>query len=375
MPSPDSSYDQVVFVQTANYHEARASVQRAVDELGGIGRFVQPGERILIKPNLLAPTSPDQAVVTHPEIFRAVAELVIEAGGTALVGDSPPYRSLQKLMEKTGHLQVARETGVEIVEFRESVEVEIPGPFRKLLVSKEAYDADGIINLPKLKTHGQMGLTLAVKNLFGCIIGMRKPEWHFRAGSDPELFATVILGTFTALRPRLNIVDGILAMDGDGPGLGGTPVRLGWVVAGTDATAVDYAIAEAVGVKPESLPLVRCAQHQGVQVYPHVQGQFNRPRSFRLPGEKSIVFGPKKLRRIFRRWFTAQPKALREACTLCGECMRYCPAQAMARPPVTGPVQIDYDRCIRCYCCLEVCPQGAMEVRGGWFGTIRRPFS
>ena len=336
---------------------------------------MRPGERILIKPNLLAPAAPEQAVVTHPAVFAAVVELVVEAGAKALVGDSPPYRSLHTLMEKTGHLQAARDTGAEIIEFRESVEVDIPGPFRKLLVSREAYEADGIINLPKLKTHGQMGLTLAVKNLFGCIVGMRKPEWHFRAGSDADLFATVILGTYTSLRPRLNLVDGIMAMEGDGPGLGGSPVPLGWIVAGADATAVDYAIAEALDVKPEGLPLIRCAQRHGVQVYPEVEGDFTKPVAFQLPGEKNIVFGPGRFRRIFRRWLTARPKAQSRVCTLCGECIRYCPAGAMSRPPAAGPVAVDYDRCIRCYCCLEVCPQGAMEIRGGWFGKIRRPFS
>ncbi len=375
MHSQSERHNRVVFVQTQDYGAARASVRRAVDRLGGIGQFVRPGERILIKPNLLAPTTPEQAVVTHPEVFRAVAELVVETGATALVGDSPPYRSLHKLMEKTGHLQASRNTGAEILEFRESVEVDIPGPFRKLLVSREAYEADGIINLPKLKTHGQMGLTLAVKNLFGCIVGMRKPEWHFRAGSDADLFATVILGTYTSLRPRLNIVDGILAMEGDGPGLGGTPKPLGWIVAGTDATAVDYAIAEALGLSPEELPLVRCAQRHGLQTYPATEGDFKKPTAFRLPGEKNIVFGPRKFRRMFRRWFTARPRAQKTSCTLCGECMRYCPAGAMSRPRTSGAVTIDYDRCIRCYCCLEVCPQGAMEVRGGWFGTIRNPFS
>ncbi len=375
MMSESEGHNRVIFVQTPGYEGARDSVRLAVERLGGIRQFVRPGERILIKPNLLAPTLPEQAVVTHPAVFAAVVELVIEAGAKALVGDSPPYRSLHRLMERTGHLQAARETGAEITEFRESVEVDIAGPFRELLISKEAYEADGIINLPKLKTHGQMGLTLAVKNLFGCIVGMRKPEWHFRAGSDADLFATVILGTYTSLRPRLNLVDGILALEGDGPGLGGSPVRLGWIVAGADATAVDYAIAEALGVKPEELPLVRCAQRNGVQIYPEVEGELKKPETFQLPGEKNIVFGPRTFRRIFRRWLTARPKAESSVCTLCGECIRYCPAGAMSQPPTSGPVAVDYDRCIRCYCCLEVCPQGAMKIRGGWFGTIRRPFS
>jgi len=331
-----------------------------------MGRFVKKGERILIKPNLLAPTTPDQAVVTHPAVFESVAELVVEAGGIPLVGDSPPGRSLIKLMEKTGHLAVARKLGVEICEFRESVEVKIAGPFRKLFVSREAAEADGIINLPKLKTHGQMGMTLAVKNLFGCIVGMKKPEWHLRAGVDADLFASVIVGVYTALRPRLNLVDGVLAMEGDGPGTSGTPRKLGWLVAGADATAVDRAICDALGINPEDLPTLRFAEKIGVQKMPSVETPPGRPASFRLPGDKDVIFGPKRLHRFFRKRFTARPRSLAKDCIGCQECLKYCPGKAMSLPKPKGPVKIDYDRCIRCYCCLEVCPHGAMEVRGGW---------
>lgn len=359
--------ETVIFQQTAaDYSVVGDDIRRLIEGLGGMGRFVRKGERILIKPNLLAPTTPEQAVVTHPAVFETVAHLVIDAGGIPLVGDSPPGRSLTKLMEKTGHLAVARKLGVEVCEFRESVKVDIAGPFRNLFVSKEAASADGIINLPKLKTHGQMGMTLAVKNLFGCIVGMKKPEWHFRAGVDADLFASVIVGVYTALRPRLNLVDGVLAMEGNGPGTGGTPRKLGWLVAGTDATAVDWAICTTLGINPEDVPTIRFAQKIDVQQKPAVEGPVGRPRHFRLPGEKHVIFGPRRLHRFFRKRFTARPRSLSKQCVGCKECLKYCPAQAMSLQKPSGPVLIDYDQCIRCYCCLEVCPHGAMEVRGGW---------
>jgi len=367
--------EPVVFVRTPpDYREVETAVRRAVEALGGISRFARPGERILIKPNLLAPTRPGQAVVTHPAVFAAVARLVIEAGAKPLVGDSPPGRSLGKLMEKTGHMEAARRLGVELLPFRESVSVPVPGPFRKIEVSREAMEVDGIINLPKLKTHGQMLMTLAVKNTFGCIVGMRKPQWHFRAGVDAELFASVVVGAHLALAPRLNILDGVLAMEGDGPGTGGTPRALGWIVAAADGTAVDWAVAEALGIDPLDLPTIRFAESIGRQARPRIEGEIEHPRRFRLPGEKDLLFGPRLLHRFLRRRLTARPRPIAARCIGCGECVKYCPAGAMEVPRSKGPVAIDDDRCIRCYCCLEVCPHGAMKLRRGWLrGTAEPP--
>src|SRR5450759_2906222 len=192
----------VSIVKCADYDRERvfAAVRDAVDLLGGMQAFVKPGERVLIKPNLLKASSPEAAVTTHPEIVRSVIRLVREAGGVALVGDSPGMGDLRKVCEKAGILDVVQEEGAVLVSLDEAVEVKNQGRFQRFEVARAAYEADAIINLPKLKTHGMTTLTGAVKNLFGCVPGKRKVQWHLTTGVNHEHFMTCLL--YTSPSPR-----------------------------------------------------------------------------------------------------------------------------------------------------------------------------
>jgi uncharacterized protein (DUF362 family) len=240
-----------------------AAVRRAVDLLGGMGRFVKPGNRVLIKPNLLKARPPEAAVTTHPEVVRAVIRLVQEAGGAALVGDSPGMGDLRKVAEKAGILDVVNEEGAELADMDDAVPVKNTGRFQRFEIARQARDADAIINLPKLKTHGMTTLTGAVKNLFGCVPGKRKVQWHFNTGVNRPLFMTMLVELYAALAPRLTIMDAVVGMDGNGPG-SGTPRPIGVIIAGQDAVGVDTVSARLVGVAPESLPLLQAARAAGI---------------------------------------------------------------------------------------------------------------
>ncbi len=367
---------QAAIVKSRSYNNDHVykDIKSAVDLLGGINRFVKKGNKVLLKPNLLSAKPPEAGITTHPAVIKAVAKLVIDAGGTPFIGDSPGGRSInfEKVAAVTGMKQAAGELGIELVEFRNAIELSATngGIFKKLNVAKEAVDADVIINLPKLKTHVQMFLTLGVKNMFGCIIGLQKAQWHFKAGVDRKYFAAMLLELYSLLKPSLTIVDGIVAMEGDGPGSGGKLRNLGLVFAGSDAVALDTVICNALGVKNEELPILAAAKEKGIGITEmekiDVLGERLEDVSihdFIRPKMIDVMFGPSLLKKFLMNNITSKPIEDRKMCTLCSKCIEACPTDIIS---IKGKrLNFDYDKCIRCFCCLEVCPEGAMQVKQG----------
>jgi len=331
--------------------------------------FVRPGQRVLIKPNMLSAKGPEKAVTTHPEVVRGVVRLVQECGGVPLVGDSPGVGSTFFVAEKCGILDVVRGTGAILVPFDEAV----PFPheiqtFRRLEVAREALEADVIINLPKLKTHQMMGATCAVKNLFGVVVGLRKANLHLQAGDDKARFARLLLELARHLAPALTVVDGITAMEGNGPG-SGTPVSVGALLAGSDPVAVDTAAWALLGLRADSVWTQRVARQEGfsgssladLELFgPTLESL--RPPSFRPAREGDMGFGiPPFLRHGLRKSLSALPSADMEKCLLCGICQRHCPVNAIS---IRGNhLHIDEATCIGCFCCQELCPEGAITAR------------
>ncbi len=353
-------------------------VREAVDKLGGISGFVKKGERILIKPNLLIEKSPDDAVTTHPDIVAAAIRLVKEAGATPVVGDSPCLKSAQKVAEKAGILEVCKEAGVELIEFTGNVAVDNPGGFlfRRLEIAKEVMDFDGIINLPKLKTHAQMFLTLGIKNLFGCVAGKAKPQWHLSAGTDSQAFAAMILDLHLFLKPRLSIMDGIVGMEGNGPG-SGDPVKIGLLLASADAVAMDTVITELLGAEPEAPPIQRVARGweltgaslRNIDVLGEKIADVKVER-FKFPPLIHTNFADKLpyfIESRLRKAITTRPHVHAKSCVLCNKCVNICPATVMSS---SKKIRIDYNACIRCFCCQEACPVGAISPKDGWLKKI-----
>jgi len=357
----------------ADYEPERVgqAVRRAVDLLGGISAFVKPGDRVLIKPNLLKACSPSGAVTTHPEILRAVIRLVREAGGKALVGDSPGFGELRKVCERSGIMDVVLQEGATLADMEEAVAVKNNGQFQRFEIARAVHEADLVLNLPKLKTHGMMTLTGAVKNLFGCIPGRRKVQWHFNTGVNRDAFARMLVELSALIKPRLTIMDAIVGMEGNGPG-SGDPRPIGVVLAGQDPVALDVVSGAMVGVDPSLLYVVRAAAAAGIG-----ETQLERIRilgaalesvmvsGFRLPPQEHLEWRvPEWTRGFLKDALTTRPVIDHARCIRCGICQGHCPQGAI--DSAAGRLEIRYRNCIRCFCCQEFCPQGAITVGRGW---------
>ena len=227
--SSGTTPNRVSLQQLSSYEPSAvsAALERLLAPLGGMGNFVTPGQKVLIKPNLLAGKAPEKAVTTHPELVRAVIKLAQQAGGIVSLGDSPGIGSPQNVARKCGIMAVVEETGINFAPFTESVKISPrSGTFQELEIAQDIINAEVIINLPKLKTHQMMGMTCAIKNMFGAVVGLRKPRLHLQAGTDKAFFALMLLELCEQLAPQLSIVDAVVGMEGEGPG-SGNPVEIG----------------------------------------------------------------------------------------------------------------------------------------------------
>ncbi|MBN2123980.1 MAG: DUF362 domain-containing protein [Deltaproteobacteria bacterium] len=373
----------VSLVRCDTYEEEKleAGVRRAVDLLGGMTRFVRPGDRVLLKANLLCSRAPEKRVTTDPGVVRAVARMVLEAGARPFIGDSPSLGSFRRIAEKSGMAAVAEQLGIEVVELSDPVPVSPPegSLFRKLEISSQALNADRIINLPKLKTHSQMLLTLGVKNLFGTVVAQRKAEWHYTAGVDRDTFASLLLDIYRTVQPGITILDGIWAMEGRGPS-NGRPRKLNLIAAAEDAVALDTLVCRILGVPPRSFPLYRVARRRGIGATDEealiLRG--DPPDAFRVPGFSvpsldSLGVMPGLFGWFTKRFLVSKPVHMGDACTGCGQCAGICPAKALT---LTGQgILFDYGRCIRCYCCQEVCPEDAIRFKQGLLVRLLNRFN
>lgn len=355
----------------------RIALEEVLDPLGGMAAFVRPGQKVLVKPNMLAGKTPDKAVTTHPEIVREVIRLAQRAGGIVSVGDSPGVGSPRQVARTCGILSIIEETGASFAPFSESVKERPGGIFHELEIARDVLEADIVINLPKLKTHQMMGLTCGVKNLFGAVVGMRKPRLHLQAGTDKSFFALMLLELAEYIRPALTIVDAVTAMEGDGPG-SGDPVHIGALLAGDNPLAVDMVAAELVGMHPSAVWTLKIARETArAGSHPEeiellgVEPASLRPRRFRPAKSTDVNFGlPSFIKGPLKQTLTARPAPDLSRCELCGLCVRHCPPEVMEISE--GRLHIDYERCIRCFCCQELCPKGALITRQGLLLQLSR---
>ncbi len=349
------------------------SVTESIELLGGISSFIKSGERVLLKPNLLSAKAIEKAVTTHPAVIEAVIRLVIDAGGIPFIGDSPGIGSAGQVAARSGIKEAADRYGIEIVNLSDGMQVENSKGkvFKRFDVSKTALEADAIINIPKLKTHAMMTMTLGVKNIFGCVPGKRKVSWHFEAGHDKMAFAKMLVEFYQMLSPRLTILDGIIGMEGDGPG-SGDPRKMGIIAASSDAVAMDIIVSRMVGLDPEELPTTKAAMELGIgetdpekiEIIGDAAGMVFE--DFILPETvepRFVYWLPSFVKKQMDKAFTSRPAVKHDLCRLCNICVTHCPSQVME---ISDKLRINYDDCIRCYCCHELCPEGAIDIKKGW---------
>jgi uncharacterized protein (DUF362 family)/Pyruvate/2-oxoacid:ferredoxin oxidoreductase delta subunit len=343
-------------------HTVRQGLAAVLAPLGGVGRFVRPGMKVLLKPNLLTAADPQRAVTTHPVVVQAIAELVQEAGGVVSIGDSPagPLKNAPAVWRKSGLAELAAHNKGQLIPFEEVTWKRLDG--NDYLIARPVFEADLVINLPKLKTHMLTLYTGAVKNLFGAIPGTRKRELHFQAPGVQD-FSSILVDVLALVQPGLTIMDGILGQEGNGPGMSGTPHRYGCLAASADPVALDTVMIEALGYRQHEVLHVVEAGARGLGVSDldriQIEGNPGVPDfgELRLPDSHWYFRAPAWAAAPLRRITRLRPRMTDTACTGCGKCAEACPRAAITpgQPPT-----FNLDRCIGCLCCAEVCSQGAI---------------
>jgi uncharacterized protein (DUF362 family)/NAD-dependent dihydropyrimidine dehydrogenase PreA subunit len=363
--------------------EISTCIKQGIEKLG-LSDTLATSKHILLKPNLLLQSHVAKGVCTAPEVIAGIVENLPSSAESIKVGDSPGFGKATAVMKGLHYPDVLNPYPVQLVDFDTPVDISYPegNVFRQFTVDRHIHWADTLINVARIKTHGHMGLTLAVKNTFGFVVGIRKAQWHMRSGVDPLPFAKMLVELHYASKPTLNIVEGISAMQGDGP-QHGDPYPLQLIVMGTDGIAVDRVICELVGFNAVDIPIFQAAQllGHGVPDLNQIEicgetleavqvSDFTKPK--RLNPDNFIL--PAQLSKYLKKSTTISPKVNKQRCIQCKVCVNGCPPHAMELNEKGGGVRVNYHTCIRCYCCHELCPEDAVELKKGWVLRLIHPF-
>lgn len=338
--------DSVVLTSCGTYSQKEVynSIKKALGQLGGIEKFIEPNMNVLLKPNVLASYRPEECVTTNPEIVRAVARLVKEAGAFPAVGESPGIGSLDRCAKTAGIKQIALEENIQLIDLATPKEAHFSEGrrFKSFILAKELDQFNILVNLPKFKTHELTGISGAVKNLFGCVPGVIKSQQHFKI-QKREDFVQMLLDLYHCIKPALNIMDAVWAMEGRGGPSAGKPKFMGIIGASSDAAALDEAMVRVINgemvqgfSRPDFEQIVLSSQNIYHLPFPALQKHLNR-----IFSEKPVI-DPKK-------------------CINCGICVKMCAACALKNGDKTP--KFDYDKCIRCFCCQEMCPEHAISIK------------
>jgi len=319
--------------------------------------------------------APEKAVTTHPSIVAAVVREVISAGGIALVGDSPGdvHSNALKVMEETGIKSAVESAGGKVIVFQQEGVVTVDG----IMIARPVMEADLIINLPKLKTHGMTLYTGAIKNMFGCVPGFYKTQFHTRF-PRPIDFARSLVKIFKITKPGLNIADGVIGMEGSGPA-NGIPRKLGVIMASGDGVALDAVASYLMGFDPRAIETTVAAYEQklgemdldqielaGAKLSDLVIKDWKHPPNShwltnRIP---AIIYGV--VSPIVNQLLSIMPEIDQEKCTKCMVCVNSCPAKTINYDKNSKIVKIDLSNCISCFCCHELCKYDAVKLNRSW---------
>ncbi len=357
------------------YEKVRQALEKSFENLGGVKKYVNHGETALLKLNLLMKKKPEEATTTHPVFAKALAEILIEHGVKVIIGDSPggPFNEkiLKGIYKVCGMEEVAKDTGAILNYNTNSVDIKNEnGLILKRITAIEILEkVDKVISVSKLKTHGMMMFTGAVKNMFGIVAGLDKAEYHVRMPNNKD-FSNALVDICLVADPVLSFMDGIVGMEGAGPS-GGDPRKVGAVIASTSPYHLDVVATSIIGLKPTKVPTVqRCVERglckgnlddiklKGDRIEEFILNDFVIPeiRSLDLLEGKL----PKFMRDIINGLLQPKPVFIHEKCMGCSDCAKNCPPHVIKM--VDNRPIVNLDECIRCFCCQELCPVKAVDI-------------
>ncbi len=374
----------VALVKCPDYSEKniKFAIESIFSSIWDLKKNIKQGSKVLIKPNILSNSEPHEAITTHPQVVKAIVLKLKEIGAEVWIGDSPGLGTLETVSVKSGFKELAKELDVTLKPFDEKIPIKTKSGY-VINIAKAVIDADFVINVPKVKSHVQMFMTLGVKNCFGCIPGTEKAQWHFRAGINEDKFANMLLDTYSAVNPVITIIDGVIGLEGDGPGTGGVPKKLGFLAGSKDAIALDRVIMDVLDLDHFRLRTLKIAGKLGL-------GETNidnidikldsieslKIKEFKVPQRvQPLQFKkiPKFLRKYVREFLTSKPVIVDDDCLKCGKCFNACPAKTITWQKGSIP-KIHYEECIRCFCCMEMCPNDSIKTQDGYGLKILEPF-
>jgi uncharacterized protein (DUF362 family)/Pyruvate/2-oxoacid:ferredoxin oxidoreductase delta subunit len=336
------------------------------------------GKKVLIKPNILSDNDPERCVSTHPVVVEAMIRFMQSGGATVFVGDSPAAHKKGFIPEKSGISKVCETTGATWVDFMaDPVEKKINR--RNIRIAGIVDQVDLIISLPKFKNHELMYFTGAIKNTLGLVPGFSKAMQHglYR---DRNGFGEFLVDLSEAITPDYFLMDGIMGMEGPGPGTKGIPVAVGLLLGSTNPLVLDIIASKIAGYNPIVVPTTKTAYFRKRWLQSESEINYDGPEMDRIiktdfrkipvsgnstSGLRFIMGRTKLFRRLERR-----PVFLHNACTGCKKCVDICPTDAI-EPHVTNKkhIVLTDSNCIRCFCCAEVCTDSAVDVRVKMFGV------
>ncbi len=359
------------------------AVEEGVELLGGAKQFLSSGEKTLLKPNVLRGADPDLCISTHPSVLKAVTRVFRGVCSDITYGDSPGSDGVAAHMRNSRLASAADELELPLADFEGGREITFRGsPFtKKFLLANGVIESDALISLSKMKTHMLTRITGAVKNQFGCIPGNAKKGYHIKMPDSFE-FSKMLVSLTLVLAPRLYIMDGIMAMEGNGPG-GGDPVAMNVLLFSQDPVALDAAMCMLLELSPEYVPTMKPGREWGLGTYKAEEIEFVGDSIDRLRnGDFHIQRGPLKnpiprgIVSFIKNIITTRPVIDESKCVACGVCVEACPVSPKAVDwhggRKNGPPSYRYGRCIRCFCCQELCPEAAISVKPGLFHPFGR---
>lgn len=365
----DKSKSKVAIEACDSYEMQKVykTVKSCIDSLGGIEKFIQPRMTVALKPNLLLPQNPESSATTHPVVIAAVGRLIKEAGAHPIIIESPggPYNKviLKNVYKTCGLFDICEKYGIELNYDTDVVKktADCFGRKRSFSILKPLAQADFVINICKMKTHGMMVFTGAVKNMFGSIAGAEKATYHMNM-PDYESFASNLIDICETAAPGLSIMDAVVAMEGKGPS-GGESRHIGAVLVSCNPYALDMAAHDIIGLKKNQSYVMNQAVSRGIEVeYTSTlkeAKEFFCP-DFDIPFKRGDLVYTGFLNSRLLSIFKSKPVVQKDICIGCGICMRSCPAKVIKME--NGYPYFDYNECIRCYCCQELCPKHAIDI-------------